>query len=285
MLIPSIDLMGGKIVQLVQGEKKALEFDNFDYWIERFSKYPLVQVIDLTLPEAVETIAQSLIGSCDSSTARWVAAFAVSSGAGGFRRGRVQNHLRVRAVAGRQDQHGIRCYAGKRTGHRSASVCPRFPRWTGGDRRLAQRDCGYRVRHDSGARTILRNVSLHSNRDGGVDGRNPDEDRVRNPASHFAAASGRRWRHDAARNRYPRRAGDGHRCRDGLIFRQAFGVNATRSRVGPLSGGSRAAPAARTIEKNLVSRSSSSLAVALDMTSSNIRDADPHSDFSTRTNN
>ena len=47
MLIPSIDLMGGKIVQLVQGEKKALEFDDFDYWIERFSKYELVQLIDL----------------------------------------------------------------------------------------------------------------------------------------------------------------------------------------------------------------------------------------------
>jgi phosphoribosylformimino-5-aminoimidazole carboxamide ribotide isomerase len=47
MLIPSIDLMGGKIVQLIQGEKKALEFDNFGYWIERFSKYPVVQVIDL----------------------------------------------------------------------------------------------------------------------------------------------------------------------------------------------------------------------------------------------
>jgi phosphoribosylformimino-5-aminoimidazole carboxamide ribotide isomerase len=47
MLIPSIDLMGGKIVQLVQGETKALEFDNFDYWTRRFSKYPLVQVIDL----------------------------------------------------------------------------------------------------------------------------------------------------------------------------------------------------------------------------------------------
>jgi phosphoribosylformimino-5-aminoimidazole carboxamide ribotide isomerase len=53
MLIPSIDLMGGKIVQLVQGEKKALEFDNFDYWIERFSKYPLVQVIDLDAAKRV----------------------------------------------------------------------------------------------------------------------------------------------------------------------------------------------------------------------------------------
>jgi phosphoribosylformimino-5-aminoimidazole carboxamide ribotide isomerase len=47
VLIPSIDLMGGKIVQLVHGEKKALEFDNFDYWIERFSPYSLIQLIDL----------------------------------------------------------------------------------------------------------------------------------------------------------------------------------------------------------------------------------------------
>lgn len=47
MLIPSIDLMGGKIVQLVQGKKKALEFDDFDDWIARFSSFPLVQLIDL----------------------------------------------------------------------------------------------------------------------------------------------------------------------------------------------------------------------------------------------
>src|ERR1700682_3450872 len=47
MLIPSIDLMGGKIVQLVQGDKKALEFDDFEPWLERFAKYPLVQIIDL----------------------------------------------------------------------------------------------------------------------------------------------------------------------------------------------------------------------------------------------
>jgi phosphoribosylformimino-5-aminoimidazole carboxamide ribotide isomerase len=47
MLIPSVDLMGGKIVQLVQGEKKTLEFDNFDEWVARFASFPVVQLIDL----------------------------------------------------------------------------------------------------------------------------------------------------------------------------------------------------------------------------------------------
>src|SRR5258707_13615119 len=39
--------MAGKIVQLVQGERKALESSEFDYWIDRFSRFPLVQLIDL----------------------------------------------------------------------------------------------------------------------------------------------------------------------------------------------------------------------------------------------
>jgi phosphoribosylformimino-5-aminoimidazole carboxamide ribotide isomerase len=47
VLIPSIDLMGGKIVQLVQGDKKALEFSNFEEWVTRFASFPLVQLIDL----------------------------------------------------------------------------------------------------------------------------------------------------------------------------------------------------------------------------------------------
>lgn len=47
MLIPSIDLMGGRIVQLEHGEELRLAFDDFDYWIERFSRFPLVQLIDL----------------------------------------------------------------------------------------------------------------------------------------------------------------------------------------------------------------------------------------------
>jgi phosphoribosylformimino-5-aminoimidazole carboxamide ribotide isomerase len=47
MLIPSIDLQRGRIVQLVQGEQLAVESDDIDGWIERFSGFPKVQLIDL----------------------------------------------------------------------------------------------------------------------------------------------------------------------------------------------------------------------------------------------
>ena len=47
MLIPSIDLQGGRIVQLVQGERLAIETDDFDGWIARFSRFSKVQLIDL----------------------------------------------------------------------------------------------------------------------------------------------------------------------------------------------------------------------------------------------
>ena len=47
MLIPAIDLKGGKVVQLIQGEKLAVESSDLDYWIERFAGFPRVNVIDL----------------------------------------------------------------------------------------------------------------------------------------------------------------------------------------------------------------------------------------------
>lgn len=47
MLIPSIDLQNGHIVQLVQGERLALEADDPEAWIQRFSRFPRVQLIDL----------------------------------------------------------------------------------------------------------------------------------------------------------------------------------------------------------------------------------------------
>lgn len=47
MLIPSIDLQNDRIVQLVQGEKLALEANDPEIWLERFAPFPRVQLIDL----------------------------------------------------------------------------------------------------------------------------------------------------------------------------------------------------------------------------------------------
>jgi len=47
MLIPSIDLQNGRVVQLVQGEKLAIASDDLDGWIAKFRKFPRVQLIDL----------------------------------------------------------------------------------------------------------------------------------------------------------------------------------------------------------------------------------------------
>ena len=47
MIIPCIDLMGGKVVQLVQGRDKALEGGTPLEMLERFAAFPQIQVIDL----------------------------------------------------------------------------------------------------------------------------------------------------------------------------------------------------------------------------------------------
>ena len=47
MLIPSIDLRGGQVVQLVQGERPALASDDIESWVQRFRRFQKVQLIDL----------------------------------------------------------------------------------------------------------------------------------------------------------------------------------------------------------------------------------------------
>jgi phosphoribosylformimino-5-aminoimidazole carboxamide ribotide isomerase len=47
MIIPCIDLMDGKVVQLVQGRDKALEGGTPSEMLDRFQAFPEIQVIDL----------------------------------------------------------------------------------------------------------------------------------------------------------------------------------------------------------------------------------------------
>jgi phosphoribosylformimino-5-aminoimidazole carboxamide ribotide isomerase len=47
MLIPSIDLRNHHVVQLVQGERLALEDADLDKWIATFARFPKLQLIDL----------------------------------------------------------------------------------------------------------------------------------------------------------------------------------------------------------------------------------------------
>jgi len=47
MIFPCIDLMEGKVVQLVQGREKALEGDSPEEMLRRFAAFPEIQVIDL----------------------------------------------------------------------------------------------------------------------------------------------------------------------------------------------------------------------------------------------
>src|SRR4051812_14018615 len=52
MLIPSIDLMGGKIVQMghglqLHGQAKEVDIAEFEPWLKKFEKFPLIHVVDL----------------------------------------------------------------------------------------------------------------------------------------------------------------------------------------------------------------------------------------------
>lgn len=76
MIVPCIDLMGGAVVQLVQGRRKALEGGTPAEMLERFAAFPQIQVIDL----------DAAIGSgSNDELVRFLAARAVTRVGGGVR--------------------------------------------------------------------------------------------------------------------------------------------------------------------------------------------------------
>lgn len=76
MIIPCIDLMGGKVVQLIQGRDKALEVDDPLAILDQFRAFPEIQVIDL----------DAAMGSgSNEQLVRWLAANATCRIGGGVR--------------------------------------------------------------------------------------------------------------------------------------------------------------------------------------------------------
>jgi phosphoribosylformimino-5-aminoimidazole carboxamide ribotide isomerase len=76
MIIPCIDLMGGKVVQLVQGREKALDGGTPDEMLRQFASFPVIQVIDL----------DAAIGSGENSgQVEWLTARALCRVGGGVR--------------------------------------------------------------------------------------------------------------------------------------------------------------------------------------------------------
>jgi phosphoribosylformimino-5-aminoimidazole carboxamide ribonucleotide (ProFAR) isomerase len=70
MIIPCIDLMGRKVVQLVQGKEKALELPDPLAVLEKFSAYPEIQVIDLDAAMGREGQADIIRELCQQKPCR-----------------------------------------------------------------------------------------------------------------------------------------------------------------------------------------------------------------------
>lgn len=141
MLVPSIDLLNGRIVQLVQGERLALESDAIDEWIARFSGWPKIQLIDLDAAKAQ--------GSNDALVARICAALPCRVGGG------IRSVERTRAVLEGGATHAIVGSALFRGGAVDVDFAERLASSIGPDRLIAAVDSkGGRVVID-GWRTSL----------------------------------------------------------------------------------------------------------------------------------
>ena len=194
MFIPAIDLKGGQVVQLVQGKRLALASDDVFAWVERFAKYPKVQVIDLD--GALESGANDLLvrrickrpalscrrrhphrssapSACSTPARRQVI---VSSAL--FRDGQVDLDF-ARALA---ERVGARAHHRRRRQLRRQSGHPRLDRGHG----VHRGRCGA----DAGA--LLRRVPLHPRRHRRTDARHRHGRGARRARGHRPAADCRR---------------------------------------------------------------------------------------------
>ena len=102
MLIPSIDLKGGAVVQLVQGERLAIRDDDVFRWVRRFERFPKVQVIDLDAAMGSGdnlALVRQIAGALSCRVGGGIRT--VDARAGDARRRRAAGHRRLVALQGR----------------------------------------------------------------------------------------------------------------------------------------------------------------------------------------
>ncbi len=221
MLIPSIDLMGGRIVQLERGEELRLAFDDFEYWIERFCRYSLVQLIDLDAAKRtgdnralIEQIAKRLPVQVGGGirTRR--------TGPGAPRRRRPPGHLRFGPLP--RGRHRRRVAAAVSSQNRLSAICRshryksrknRRPRLEG--QRRPDACTGHRRHSNPWCGAFL---YTHVDTEGTMRGF-PIEIARRSAPAHLPPADRRRRHSRPVRNRCPGCPGRGRRRWHGCLLR------------------------------------------------------------------
>ena len=221
MLIPSIDLQGGRIVQLVQGERLAVESTDIEMWIDRFRPYSKVQLIDLDAAKSEGTTMRSSGAICARAALPCWRRHPVRRARAG--RSRRRRHARHR-------QFGAVCERRRSTLSSRRSLAEAV----GADRVIAAVDSrgGKVVIH--GWRTqleitpadavrvlepLLRRVPLHARGPRGAHGRHRYGRDRGGQGRHVPAAHRGGWDHHARRSRSARRPGDRRRRGDGDLHR------------------------------------------------------------------
>ena len=190
MLIPSIDLQNGSVVQLVQGEKLAIKADDAEPWIAKFSRFPRVQLIDLDAAMGKGDNAAIVAGICGRLPCR------VGGG--------IRSVARARAVLDAGAHAVIASSALFRDGAVDTAFAAELAAAVGRERVIAAVDSrggrvaihgwktvlpDHRRGRGEGAGALLRRVPLHPRGQGGADaghrhGRHPGGAPGDHPARH-----------------------------------------------------------------------------------------------------
>ena len=223
MLIPSIDLQNGAVVQLVQGERLAIRDEDVFGWVRRFEKFPKVQVIDL---DAAMSVGDNL------AIVRQIAPLLSCRVGGGVRT--VERARELLAAGAKQVIVGSSLF---KAGKPNTPFARELAEAVGADKIIAAVDSkgGHVVIHGWKTALPLTAVDavkalepfcsefLYTHVDAeGLMKRNRHRRDPRRPRRHHPARDRRRRHHDARRDRRAPQERRGCCCRDGAVYRAAI---------------------------------------------------------------